>query len=56
MIEMRFAEGKSVPEITRELSRTDGAVKQLQFRAIQNLRARIEKKPRGKRAVGKAHG
>jgi RNA polymerase sigma-70 factor, ECF subfamily len=46
VIEMRFAEGKSIAEIARELSRTDGAVKQLQFRAIQNLRASIEKKPR----------
>jgi RNA polymerase sigma-70 factor, ECF subfamily len=46
VIEMRFAEGKSIAEIAREISRTDGAVKQLQFRAIQNLRASIEKKPR----------
>jgi RNA polymerase sigma-70 factor, ECF subfamily len=46
VIEMRFAEGRSIAEIARELSRTDGAVKQLQFRAIQNLRASIEKKPR----------
>ncbi len=46
VIEMRFAEGKSIAEIAREISRTDGAVKQLQFRAIQNLRASIEKKQR----------
>ncbi len=43
VIEMRFAEGRSIAEIAREISRTDGAVKQLQFRAIQNLRASIEK-------------
>jgi RNA polymerase sigma-70 factor, ECF subfamily len=46
VIEMRFAEGKSIAEIASEISRSDGAVKQLQFRAIQNLRASIEKKPR----------
>ena len=46
VIEMRFAEGKSIAEIAREISRTGGAVKQLQFRAIQNLRASIEKKTR----------
>jgi RNA polymerase sigma-70 factor, ECF subfamily len=46
VIEMRFAEGRSIAEIAREIGRTDGAVKQLQFRAIQNLRASIEKKPR----------
>jgi RNA polymerase sigma-70 factor, ECF subfamily len=46
VIEMRFAEGRSIAEIAREFGRTGGAVKQLQFRAIQNLRASIEKKPR----------
>ena len=50
VIEMRFAEGKSINEIARELGRTDGAVKQLQFRAIQNLRASIEKKPRERKS------
>lgn len=55
VIEMRFAEGKSIAEIARELGRSDGAIKQLQFRAIQNLRASIEKKPRAKakKPVGK---
>jgi RNA polymerase sigma-70 factor (ECF subfamily) len=46
VIEMRFAEGKSIGEIARELGRTDGAVKQLQFRAVRTLRTRWEKKPR----------
>jgi RNA polymerase sigma-70 factor, ECF subfamily len=40
VIEMRFAVGKSIAEIARELGRTDGAVKQLQFRAIRALRTR----------------
>jgi RNA polymerase sigma-70 factor (ECF subfamily) len=48
VIEMRFAEGKSIAEIAREIGRTDGAVKQLQFRAVQSLRASIEKQPRAK--------
>jgi RNA polymerase sigma-70 factor, ECF subfamily len=44
VIELRFAAGKSVAEIAAELGRTDGAVKQLQFRAIRTLRNRWEKK------------
>lgn len=41
VIVMRFAEGKSVREIAHELGRTEGAVKQLQFRALENLRKKI---------------
>jgi len=48
VIEMRFAAGKSISEIAHELGRTDGAVKQLQFRAIRALRDRWEKKQRKK--------
>ncbi len=40
-IVMRFAEQKSIREIAHELRRTEGAVKQLQFRALQNLRTRL---------------
>ena len=43
VIEMRFAEEKSIREIANELKRTPGAVKQLQFRGIQNLRAKLDK-------------
>lgn len=35
----RFVEQRSVREIARGLGRTEGAVKQLQFRALQSLRA-----------------
>ncbi len=42
MIGMRFAEEKSIREIAQALGRSEGAVKQLQFRALQNLRARME--------------
>jgi RNA polymerase sigma-70 factor (ECF subfamily) len=42
VVRMRFAEEKSINEIALELGRSDGAVKQLQFRAFQNLRAKLE--------------
>jgi len=42
VIIMRFAEQKSIREIAQELKRTEGAVKQLQFRALQKLRADME--------------
>jgi RNA polymerase sigma-70 factor, ECF subfamily len=38
----RFVEEKSIKEVAREIRKTEGAVKQLQFRAISNLRARME--------------
>lgn len=41
VIIMRFAEEKSIREIAGELGRSEGAVKQLQFRALQNLRAKL---------------
>jgi RNA polymerase sigma-70 factor, ECF subfamily len=37
----RFIEDKSVREIARAMGRTEGAVKQLQFRALQSLRAQM---------------
>ena len=43
VIEMRFAEEKSIREIAQAIGKTEGAVKQLQFRGIQNLRAEVEK-------------
>jgi RNA polymerase sigma-70 factor (ECF subfamily) len=42
VIQMRFVEQKSIREIAKELDRSEGAVKQLQFRAIENLRAQME--------------
>ena len=41
VVVMRFAEEKSIGEIARELGRSEGAVKQLQFRALENLRKKI---------------
>ena len=41
VILMRFAEEKSVREISSVLGRSEGAIKQLQFRALENLRKAI---------------
>jgi RNA polymerase sigma-70 factor, ECF subfamily len=41
VILMRFAEQKTIREIAQELARSEGAVKQLQLRGLQNLRARL---------------
>jgi len=45
VITMRFSEEKSISEIANEIGRSEGAVKQLQFRALQNLRARLIDEP-----------
>jgi RNA polymerase sigma-70 factor, ECF subfamily len=37
----RFIEERSIREIARRLSKSQGAIKQLQFRALQTLRAQI---------------
>ena len=42
VILQRFVEQKSIREIAQELKRSEGAVKQLQFRALQSLRAQME--------------
>jgi RNA polymerase sigma-70 factor (ECF subfamily) len=42
VVRMRFAEERSISEIAVELGRSEGAVKQLQFRAFQNLRAKLD--------------
>ena len=39
---LRFVEQKSLKEVAREIGKTEGAVKQLQFRALTTLRARLE--------------
>lgn len=44
VVRMRFAEEKSINEIALELGRSEGAVKQLQFRAFQSLRTRLDTK------------
>jgi RNA polymerase sigma-70 factor (ECF subfamily) len=38
----RFVEERSIRDIAARLNRTEGAVKQLQFRALESLRTRME--------------
>ena len=54
VIEMRFAEEKSIAEIAQALGRSAGAVKQLQLRGILALRERYSRSPRKK--GGKSNG
>ena len=41
VVERRFIDQRSISDIAIELGRTEGAVKQLQFRALQTLRVRL---------------
>jgi RNA polymerase sigma-70 factor, ECF subfamily len=41
VILLRFGEEKSIREIASDLNRSEGAIKQLQFRGLENLRARL---------------
>lgn len=45
VIAKRFSEEKSIREIANEIGRSEGAVKQLQFRAVQTLRAWLTVEP-----------
>jgi RNA polymerase sigma-70 factor (ECF subfamily) len=42
VIRMRFSEEKSIRDVASALGRSEGAVKQLQFRALQGLRERMK--------------
>jgi RNA polymerase sigma-70 factor, ECF subfamily len=42
VVVLRFVDQKSIKEVAREIRKTEGAVKQLQFRALSTLRARME--------------
>ena len=44
VVVMRFAEQRTIREIAEALRRTEGAVKQLQFRGLENLRTRMGEK------------
>jgi RNA polymerase sigma-70 factor (ECF subfamily) len=43
VIEMRFVEDKSIRDIAAALGRSEGAVKQLQLRALQRLRKEMDR-------------
>jgi len=55
VIEMRFAQEKSISEIAKEIGRTEGAVKQLQFRGLESLRSQLDVSSR-KSAASKSAG
>ena len=42
VVVLRFVEQKSIKEVAEQIRKTEGAVKQLQFRALSSLRARME--------------
>ena len=42
VVVLRFVEQKSIREIAQEMGRSEGAIKQLQFRALEKLRASME--------------
>jgi RNA polymerase sigma-70 factor, ECF subfamily len=42
VVVLRFVDQKSIKEVASEIHKTEGAVKQLQFRALSTLRARLE--------------
>jgi len=52
VVELRFVEEKSIREAADELGRSEGAIKQLQLRALDNLRALVS----GKVRTGGKHG
>ena len=41
VVVLRFVEQKSIKEVAREIRKTEGAVKQLQFRGLSTLRSRL---------------
>jgi RNA polymerase sigma-70 factor, ECF subfamily len=52
VIVLRFAEEKSIREIAQELGRSEGAIKQLQFRGVQNLREQLSQSQRVRSTAG----
>jgi RNA polymerase sigma-70 factor (ECF subfamily) len=42
VVVLRFVEQKSIKEVAQAVGKTEGAVKQLQFRALSSLRERME--------------
>lgn len=50
VVTLRFSEEKSVRQIAQEMGRSEGAVKQLQFRALETLRKRMMSRPGGAHA------
>jgi RNA polymerase sigma-70 factor, ECF subfamily len=51
VLRMRFAEEKSIREIAQTLGRSEGAIKQLQFRALEKLRKEFTTEDTEKRKI-----
>jgi len=43
VLQARFAEGRSIAEIAQAMGRSEGAIKQLQFRGIEKLRSQVSR-------------
>lgn len=56
VIHMRFVEGRSIREVAAALDRSEGAVKQLQLRALDALRKDIQELPAGSPGGQGRHG
>ena len=56
VIRMRFVEGRSTREIAAALERSEGAVKQLQLRALDSLRKSLREGPAGRSGKQGHHG
>jgi RNA polymerase sigma-70 factor, ECF subfamily len=56
VIQMRFIEERSIREVAAALDRSEGAVKQLQLRALENLRKSIQEHPPGRSGKQVHHG
>jgi len=56
VIQMRFVEDRSIREVAAALDRSEGAVKQLQLRAIDTLRREFEERPAGRSGRPGLHG
>lgn len=56
VIRMRFVEDRSIREVAAALDRSEGAVKQLQLRALDNLRQGMEERPAGRSGKQGRHG
>jgi RNA polymerase sigma-70 factor, ECF subfamily len=53
VIRMRFAEEKSIRDVAEAIGRSEGAVKQLQFRGLENLRIKLGSLPTEPRRTGR---
>jgi len=56
VIQMRFVQDRSIRDVAAALDRSEGAIKQLQLRAIDTLREGMEERPTGRSGRQGRHG